>query len=108
MEVCHRLGDESAAARHKEALAATTALRERVTGLQRDAERRPWDAAVRQQIAELCLELNRPAEARTWARAALACAPNDPAAEQLLARADADAVSAETLLSKFQNSEARP
>src|SRR5262249_31927791 len=55
MEVCHRLGDESAAARHKAALAATTALRERLTELQRDAERRPWDAAVRLQIAEGCL-----------------------------------------------------
>jgi tetratricopeptide (TPR) repeat protein len=90
MEVCHRLGDEAAAARHKEALAATTALRERLTSLQRDAERRPWDPAVRRQIAELCLELHRPAEARMWAWAALACAPNDSAAEQLLARADAD------------------
>jgi tetratricopeptide (TPR) repeat protein len=103
MEVCHRLGDESAAARHKETLAAMTALREQLSGLQRDAERRPWDPTVRRQIAELCLELHRPAEARTWARAALACTPNDPVAEQLLARADADVPPL-----TFQISEGRP
>jgi predicted Zn-dependent protease len=59
-----------------------------LTRLLAEAEKKPWDAAVRRQIAELCLQLRRPAEAQMWARAALVCDPADPAAGRLLARAE--------------------
>ena len=38
-----------------------------------EAMNKPWDAAVRHQLADTCTKLNKPELARMWALAALAC-----------------------------------
>jgi tetratricopeptide (TPR) repeat protein len=84
-DACEQAGDAAAAAAHRKAFERTTALRERMTRLYAEAERRPWDPAPRREAAEVCRELRRPDEARMWAKAAVAAAPGDPAARDLLA-----------------------
>lgn len=49
------------------------ALRSRLSELNRKAIDRPRDAELREEIAELCDQLNKPELARTWRRAARAC-----------------------------------
>jgi tetratricopeptide (TPR) repeat protein len=48
-----------------------------LTQLNREAMARPWDAAVRRRLAELCRKLDRPEEAQMWLKAAAAC-PSAP------------------------------
>jgi tetratricopeptide (TPR) repeat protein len=43
--------------------------------LNEEAINRPWDAAVRRRLAELCHKLDQPEQARMWLRAAEACGP---------------------------------
>jgi tetratricopeptide (TPR) repeat protein len=42
--------------------------------LKMEAINRPWEAAVRRRLAELCRKLDQPEQARMWLRAAEACA----------------------------------
>lgn len=46
--------------------------------LQEEAMNKPWNAAVRRRLAELCDKLDQPDEARRWRAAAAACAPAPP------------------------------
>jgi tetratricopeptide (TPR) repeat protein len=46
--------------------------------LNEEAVNRPWDAAVRRRLAELCQKLDQPEQARIWLRAAEACGPAPP------------------------------
>jgi predicted Zn-dependent protease len=82
---CDQLGDREAAAAHRRVLEETTALRERMTALHQQAERRPWDPAVRREAADVCRQLGRPEEARMWAVATLVCDPDDEPTRRLLA-----------------------
>jgi tetratricopeptide (TPR) repeat protein len=83
---CTQAGDAAAAARHRRLAEESRRYWDRVSRLHRAAQARPWDGAVRREIAELCLKIQRPAEALMWVRAALACDPDDPVAQHLLAR----------------------
>jgi tetratricopeptide (TPR) repeat protein len=89
VEACISAGDPTSAAAHQKTFEHISSLRERMTHLYAEAERRPWDSAPRREAAALCLELQRPAEARMWAKAAVSCDPLDTAARELLASVDA-------------------
>jgi predicted Zn-dependent protease len=61
--------------------------KDRLTQLHEQARRTPWDDHVRCQIAELCERVHRPAEARMWREAALACNPGNQEARAHLDQA---------------------
>jgi hypothetical protein len=47
--------------------------------LLKEADHRPWDAALRRRLAELCRKIDKHAEAQTWLQAAAACpSPDQP------------------------------
>ncbi len=86
VDACTRLGDAARAAEHQRLLEQTRRLKQHLDELHRRAARAPWDDRVRAEIADVCLKLNRAAEARTWLRAALACNPDNGQAREALER----------------------
>ena len=66
------------------ALQDTKGVWDELTRLHQQAWRTPWDDQVRLRLGELCQKVNRPAEARMWLQAALACNPDNQRARQLL------------------------
>jgi tetratricopeptide (TPR) repeat protein len=86
LAVAVRSGDAAAVEQQRGLLEESRGHWDQLSRLHREAQQRPWDGPLRRQIAELCLKVNRPAEARLWLQATLACDPDDPAAQQLLAR----------------------
>jgi tetratricopeptide (TPR) repeat protein len=89
-EACVRLGDAAAADEQRRRAEDARRLRDRLTSLYVSARERPWDDSVRQEIAGLCLRMNRRREARTMLRAALACNAGNEPARRLLDRLDAE------------------
>lgn len=83
-DACEQSGDKAAADGCRRTFDRTTALRARMTQLYLEAERRPWDPAPRRDAARVCEELQRPDEARMWAKAARACAPADATGRESL------------------------
>jgi tetratricopeptide (TPR) repeat protein len=84
MQAYGQAGDRERAERERQRVEELKAYKDRLTKLHEQAQRKPWDDQVRYQIAELCQGINRPAEARMWLEAALACNPNNTKARQLL------------------------
>jgi predicted Zn-dependent protease len=79
------LGDSDRVKEQQRLAAEALRARERLTDLFQKSSERPWDDELRCEIAELCLKLNRPQEARTALRAALACNPDNEQARRRLA-----------------------
>lgn len=73
MQTYQQLGDHARAEEQRQRLEETRSAKDRLTKLHEEALRRPWDARVRHQLADLCLKLNRTAEAQMWRQAASAC-----------------------------------
>ncbi len=86
MQTCRLVGDFTGAEHHQRRLEESTGYKEQLTHLHGEADRNPWDDQVRYQLAELCLKVNRPVEARQWLQAALACNRGNQAARALLAQ----------------------
>jgi tetratricopeptide (TPR) repeat protein len=85
MQAYGQVGDRERAERERQRVEELKGYKDRLTKLHEQAQRRPWDDQVRYQIAaDLCQGINRPAEARMWLEAALACNPNNMKARQLL------------------------
>ncbi len=72
MEAHQRLGDQAQAERQGKLLEESRGYKNELTRLHGEATLRPWDDRVRLRIAELCLKIDRPAEAHMWLRACLA------------------------------------
>jgi tetratricopeptide (TPR) repeat protein len=85
MQTYKQLGDNVRAEEQRRLLEATRADKDRLTQLHEAALQRPWDGRVRHELADLCLKLNRKAEAQMWRQAALACTPS-PSAETAFAQ----------------------
>src|SRR5262249_26436625 len=84
IQACQTLGDTERAAKEQRLAAEAIDAREQLTVLFEKVSERPWDDELRCRIAELCLKLKRPQEARTALRAALACNPDNEQARRLL------------------------
>jgi tetratricopeptide (TPR) repeat protein len=67
-------GNPDEAERQRQLLEESRGILAQLTDYHHEARNKPWDAAVRWRIVELCQKLNRTAEAQMWARAAQACA----------------------------------
>ena len=91
IQAYQQLGDTARAEQHRRLLKETRALKDQVNHLEEQAVLHPWDGKVRQQLGVLYRQLNRPAEARMWLQAALACNPDNPEARQELAQIAAPA-----------------
>jgi tetratricopeptide (TPR) repeat protein len=70
-----RLDRPADAAAQRKRLERSQALLKELTELSREAADRPKDGAVRRRLAEVCRDLDRPALAEMWDRAAAACPP---------------------------------
>jgi tetratricopeptide (TPR) repeat protein len=79
MQAYQQVGDKARAEQQRQLLEETRAYNDQLTKLHDAAARHPWDADVREQLADLCRKLNRQAEADMWRRAALAGTRNQPA-----------------------------
>jgi tetratricopeptide (TPR) repeat protein len=75
IQVCKQLGEDARVVQQQRLLEETRSYKRRLTELHEQALRRPWDAEVRQQLADLCLKLNLKGEAEMWRQAAAACMP---------------------------------
>jgi tetratricopeptide (TPR) repeat protein len=84
MQTCRLLGDFTAAEHHQRRLEESKGYKDQLTALHGEADRNPWDDQVRYRLAELCLTVNRPVEARQWLQAALACNPGNQQARAAL------------------------
>src|SRR5207302_146550 len=73
MLTCRQVGNVTRAEHHQRLLKESTGYKDQLTKLHEEANRNSWDDQVRYRIAELCLKVNRPAEAQVWLRASLAC-----------------------------------
>ena len=73
MRAYHQLGRKAAALEQEQKIAETEKSLRKLTELTYEAMNKPWDAAVRHQLADTCTKLNKPELARMWALAALAC-----------------------------------
>jgi tetratricopeptide (TPR) repeat protein len=85
-ETYQRLGQADRAEEHRQKLEQSREYKTQLTGLHGEATKRPWDDGVRVEIAELCLKVNRPAEARMWLQASLAVNRRNAQALTLLER----------------------
>jgi predicted Zn-dependent protease len=88
MQVYRQLGDQPRAEQHQHLLDESRGYKTQLTKLHEAAARRPWDDGIRYEIAELCLKINRPVEAKMWLQAALACNRDNTQARQLLEQLD--------------------
>jgi tetratricopeptide (TPR) repeat protein len=79
MQGYKQLGDNARAEQERKLLEQTRATKERLTKLHEYAMLHPWDANVRNQIADLCQKLNLRAEAQMWRQAASACTADQTA-----------------------------
>jgi predicted Zn-dependent protease len=86
VQVYHRLGEVDREAAEQKHLSQEQAQTERISQLHTQAARDPWNAGLRCEIAALCLQRNRLAEARTWVQAVLTCDPHSGLARELSAR----------------------
>lgn len=84
IQVYHQLKETAKAQEQERLTEEYEKVRHELTQLFERASRRPWDDEVRCQIAELCLQVGRRAEARASLRAALACNPANERARQRL------------------------
>jgi tetratricopeptide (TPR) repeat protein len=84
VQVFNQQGDAARVKEQTRFLEETKRLKDRLTRLHEEALKKPWDDQVRVQIAQACMELKRPAEARMWLEAALASNPNCLEARQRL------------------------
>jgi tetratricopeptide (TPR) repeat protein len=84
LEVCQQLQDGEAVKEHRRKYEEVRGLSRQLTLLYLTARDRPWDDWVRYETARLCVQLNRPGEARTMLRAALAANPGNRGARRLL------------------------
>jgi tetratricopeptide (TPR) repeat protein len=84
MQTYAQLGDRTRAEQQRKLVQELKAQKDQLTQLHEQALHHRWDDRLRIQIAELCLRINRPAEARMWLEAALACNPGNARARQLL------------------------
>jgi tetratricopeptide (TPR) repeat protein len=82
MQAYRQLGDPARAEQQRRLLEESRGYKERLNKLHQEALRYPWDANVRNQLADLCLQLNLKAEAQMWRQAALACTANPPSARR--------------------------
>ncbi len=87
-QVYERLGDRERAALHWRLKEESVRLQTELTRLNREALVKPWDAGVRLQLARVWLQMERPAEARTWLRATLSCNPQHQEARRVLLQLD--------------------
>jgi tetratricopeptide (TPR) repeat protein len=76
IQAYQQLGDDARVVEQQRLLDETRGYKQRLTELHEQALRHPWDFQVRRQLADLCLKLNRNAEAEMWRQAAAACLPN--------------------------------
>ena len=76
MQTYKQLGDDVRSEHQRQLLEETRSYKDQLTKLHDRALRHPWDAGVRHQLADLCLKLNRQAEAQMWRQAASACISN--------------------------------
>ncbi len=81
-----QLGEADRAAEQDQRRQELVEIRTRLTVLSKKAVDHPWDADCRLEIAALYVKLDRPAEARQWLKAALACDPDHVEARNLLRR----------------------
>jgi tetratricopeptide (TPR) repeat protein len=86
MQAYRGVGDAARAEQHRKLFEASKGYKEQLTKLHEEVGRDAWDDQLRYRIAELCLKVNRPAEARLWLRAALACNRGNRQARELLDR----------------------
>lgn len=84
VQACVQAGDEKRAEHERQRLLETTRARDALGELIQAAASRPWDDVVRCQVAEQWRKLGRPAEARPWYEAALACNPANRTARDAL------------------------
>jgi len=74
LALCYEaLGRPAEAAEQHKKVKDTQAIMTKINQLSQDAMRDPWDAKVRERLAELCERINRPKLAAMWRSAAAAC-----------------------------------
>jgi tetratricopeptide (TPR) repeat protein len=78
MQAYRQAGDNTHAEQERQRLEEARSYKDRLTKLHDYAMSRPWDAKVRNDLADLCRKLNLQAEAQMWRQAALACTPSRP------------------------------
>jgi tetratricopeptide (TPR) repeat protein len=78
MQAYRQIGDNARAEQERRHLEETRSYRNRLTKLHDHAVSHPWDAKVRNELADLCLKMNLQPDAQMWRQAALACTPNQP------------------------------
>jgi tetratricopeptide (TPR) repeat protein len=83
MQAYQQLGANDRAEEQRRLLEQARSEKQRLTQLHEQALRHPWDANIREQLADLCLKCNRKAEAEMWRQAAAACRSNRSAAATL-------------------------
>jgi tetratricopeptide (TPR) repeat protein len=86
MQAYKQLGDSARAEQQRRLLEETKGTKEQLSKLHTEAFANPWNDQIRCQLGALCQRLNRPAEARMWYQAALACNPGSTEARQGLER----------------------
>ncbi len=89
MQAYQALGDSVKTDEERKRLEESRETKNQLTRLHGEATLRPWDERVRLQIAELCLKIERPNEARLWLRACLAINRANAEAQKQLERLNA-------------------
>jgi tetratricopeptide (TPR) repeat protein len=92
MLVYQQLNDPDRAEKERLAIEESKRLQDRVTLLHSQSANQPWDDQVRLELAELCLKLNHPDEAKMWLQAALAANPVNDQAKKLLSKLGSELV----------------
>jgi tetratricopeptide (TPR) repeat protein len=70
-----RLGRSGDAKEQRRLLQQTQDYLTELTGLNQEVTTKPWDAALRRRLADVCQKLGRPELAAIWLRAAAICPP---------------------------------
>lgn len=92
MQAYQLLKQPDLAAEQRKCLDETLRLKATVVKLTRESQQRLFDADLRCRLALLCQQLNLRPEARSWARAALACDPENAQARRLVAELEPSTV----------------
>jgi tetratricopeptide (TPR) repeat protein len=95
VEAYRLAGDHHRADEQRRLRDETQDLKNQLTKLSTLAIQQPWDDGVRCEIARVWLRMGRPAEARVWLQAALACNPSNSYALDLLAQLEGRRAAAE-------------
>jgi len=91
VQAYERLGDRESAQRELQQMQAWRKLHDRFAELHMEAIKKPFDAAVRLELAQIAEKIDRPLLALSWYRATLGLDPANESAYQSILRLEAAA-----------------